>query len=243
MKKAFDTIDHELLLAKLELHGFRGPILHLIQNYLQNRNQSLFHQDKNTSLSTVTTGVPQGSFLGPFLFLLCINDLPDCIPESSCALFADNTSLYNFGHKAKDKICNNVKIATSWSKDNKLIINNDKCESLSFGTNEFFPFEAFGAEIRSQSHCKYFRFIWMLNSLSKKHIEHVTKKLINFCGIVHRILDRFSQKSLIPFYYAFAINYGSPLKTNLEPIGEAKKFPGYFLQTTMGHPTRYLHKT
>ena len=92
LKKVFDTIDHEVLLAKLEMYGFRGPIFHLIQNYLQNRNQYVFHQGKNSSLSTVTTGVPKGSILGPFLFLLYINDLPDCIPESWIALFADDTT-------------------------------------------------------------------------------------------------------------------------------------------------------
>ena len=70
LKKAFDTIDHEVLLAKLEMYGFRGPIFHLIQNYLQNRNQFVFHHGKNSSLSAVTTGVPQGSILGPFLSLL-----------------------------------------------------------------------------------------------------------------------------------------------------------------------------
>ena len=126
LKKAFDTIDHELLLAKLEAYGFRGPIFHLIQNYLQNRNQNVFHQGINFSLSTVTTGVPQGSILGPFLFLLYINDLPDCIPESRNALFADDTSLYNFGTKANDEICNDVKTTRRWFIDNKLTINTDK---------------------------------------------------------------------------------------------------------------------
>ena len=58
LKKAFDTIDHEVLLPKLEMYGFCGPIFHVIQNYLQNRNQYVFHQGKNSSSSTVTTGVP-----------------------------------------------------------------------------------------------------------------------------------------------------------------------------------------
>ena len=125
MKKAFDTIDQELLLATLELYSFRGPIFHLIQNFSRNRNQYVFHQGKSSSLSTVTTGVPQGPILGPFLFLLYINDLPECIPESRIALFADDTFLNNFGPKANDELCNYVKTARSWFKDNKMTINTD----------------------------------------------------------------------------------------------------------------------
>ena len=231
LKKAFDTIDHELLLVKLELYGFRGPIFELIQNYLQNRNQYVYHQGKNSSLTTVTTGVPQGSILGPFLFLLYINDLPDCITKSRVALFADDTSLYNFGPKARDEICNDVKIARCWFTDNKLTINTDKCESLGFGIREPFPSQAFGVEIRSQSHCKYLGVYLDPKLTFKRHVEHVTKKLNKFCGIVYRIRDRFPQKGLISFYYAYAqsvityglINYGSTYKTNLEPIDKAQR--------------------
>ena len=103
-------------------------------------------------------------------------------------------------------------------------------ESLSFGTSEPFPFEAFGAEIRSQTHCKYLSVYLDAKLTFKKHIEHVTKKLNKFCGIIYRIRDRFPQKVLISFHYAYAqsvitfglINYGSTYKTNLEPIDKAQ---------------------
>ena len=141
-----------------------------------NRKQYVYHQGKNSSLSTVTTGVPQGSILGPFLFLLYISDLPDCISNSRIALFADDTSLYNFGPKAKDEICNDVNIARSWFTDNKLTINTDKCESLGFGIREPFPFQAFGAAIRSQSHCKYLGVYLDAKLTFKIHVEPLTKK-------------------------------------------------------------------
>ena len=216
MKKAFDTVDHELLLAKLEVYGFRGPIFHLTQNHLQNRNQYVFHQCKNCCLSTLTTAVSQGSIIGRFLFLLYINDLPDCFSESRIAMFADDTSLYNFGPKANDESFNDVETMSRCFKDNKLTLNTDKCESLSFRTSEPFPFEAFGAEIR----CRLISYlgVYMVAKFTfKKHIEHVTKTLNKFFGIVYRIPDRFRQKCLISFYYAHAravitygfINYGS----------------------------------
>ena len=156
-----------------------GQKLFLIQNYFKSKTLyriaiGVFHEGKN-SLSTGKTGVPQGSVLGPFLFLLYINDLPDCIPESRIALFADDTSLNNFGPKANDEICNDVKTARRWFKDNKLTINTDKCESLSFGTSEPFSFEEFGAEISSQTHCKYLGVYLDAKLTFKKHKEHVTK--------------------------------------------------------------------
>ena len=108
MKKAFDTIDHELLLAKLEQYGFRGPIFHLIQNYLQNRNQYVFHQGKNSSLSTLTTGVPQGSILSPFLFFT--------VHQSRIAFIADDTFLYHFGPKANDEFATMLRQREAGSK-------------------------------------------------------------------------------------------------------------------------------
>ena len=125
-KNELTQLNHERLLAKLKLYGFRGHIVHRIQNYLQNRNQYAFHQSKNYSLSTVTTGVPQGSVLDPFVLLQYINDLPDCIPEVRIALFADDISMYNFGPNANDEICNDGKTARSWFRDHKLTNNTNK---------------------------------------------------------------------------------------------------------------------
>ena len=114
----------------------------------------------------------QRSILGPFLFLLYFNDLPDCIPKSRIALFADDTSLNKLGSKANDEVCNEVKTARSWFKESKLTIHTDDCESLGFGTSEPFPFEDFGAE-----NCKNLGIYLDAKHAFKKPIEHVTKKL------------------------------------------------------------------
>ena len=88
-----------------------------------------------------------------------------------------------------------------------------------------------GAEICSQTHCKYLGVYLNAKLTFKKHTEHVTKKLNKFCGIVYRIRDRFPQKCILSFYYAYVrsvityglINYGSTYKTNLEPIHKAQR--------------------
>ena len=93
LKKAFDTVNHEFLLRKLELYGVTGCALALIQSYLSNRTQKCQLADKMSSERNVKCGIPQGSILGPLLFLIYINDLPECLNQATSRLFADDTNL------------------------------------------------------------------------------------------------------------------------------------------------------
>ena len=105
-KKAFDVIDHDLLLQKLFLYGMSDNALELFQSYLTSRQQCAIVGTKTSSLSTMKFGVPQGSVLGPILFSLYINDLP-LYMEALCELFADDTSLHNH-HKNLDTLMNSL---------------------------------------------------------------------------------------------------------------------------------------
>ena len=97
LTKAFDTIDDDILLYRLQHYGFRGKIHNWFATYLKNRKQFTFVNGEKSRLGQITKGVPQGSVLGSILFTLYVNDMPNAtklIPR----LFADDTNIFNFGN-------------------------------------------------------------------------------------------------------------------------------------------------
>ena len=131
--KAFDTVDHSNLLRKLREFGFSGSVLLWFQNYLSGRFQWVTVHVATSQSLPITSGIPQGSLLSPFLFSIYINDLPNHLSSSSgVGLFADDTKLYKAMQNPSDGLVlqEDIQSLQSWSEENRLRFNNSKCKVL-----------------------------------------------------------------------------------------------------------------
>ena len=127
ISKAFDKVWHDGLIFKLESYGITGPLLGLIKSYLANRYQRVVLNGKSSKWSPIRAGVPQGSVLGPLLFLVYINDLVDNI-SSDAKLFADDTSLFTVVYDeniAAEQLNRDLKIIAEWAYQWKMQFNPD----------------------------------------------------------------------------------------------------------------------
>ena len=133
--KAFDTVNHSILCSKLEHYGIRGNMLKLISNYLSNRDQYVSYGNTPSSKLLLELGVPQGSVLGPLLFIIFINDIVNATKLAKFVLFADDSNLF-ISHLDRDTAYRLANIALGeiffYCSANKIIISYDKCCFIEF---------------------------------------------------------------------------------------------------------------
>ena len=143
LSKAFDTIDHSILLHKLSYYGIKGNSLKWFQSYLSNRKQYVEYNNTQSSLTNVITGVPQGSILGPLLFIIYMNDIAHITKKFYSILYADDTSLIeplctfsveidNNSTTLSDVINKELNLITDWLALNKLSLNAKKTKMMIF---------------------------------------------------------------------------------------------------------------
>ena len=134
LSKAFDCVDHDILLKKIECYGLRGQCKAILQSYLANRKQFVEFCNTRSSELMVDIGVPQGSILGPLLFLLYINDIGSTFTTFYNAFADDITIIVSAENEqqAIAKLNENLTAAANYFKNNKLILNQEKTYSLQF---------------------------------------------------------------------------------------------------------------
>ena len=137
LSKAFDTINHQILLTKLYHYGIYGTQLKLIHSYLSNRKQYFILDDTLFNTLYINTGVPQGSILGPILFIIYVNDICNASKLLKTICYADDSTLYtkidnDHCHISIHKINNELEKINEWFKLNKLALNVDKSVFMLF---------------------------------------------------------------------------------------------------------------
>ena len=134
-RKAFDTVPHQRLISKLKTYNIKGPILNWINSFLSDRTQFVKINNSSSSNLNVSSGVPQGSVLGPTLFIFFINDLPNVIKNASVKIFADDTKAYNGINKPEDvtNLQNVIDEMFLWTQQWLLQFNKEKCKILHIG--------------------------------------------------------------------------------------------------------------
>ena len=136
--KAFDKVGHEILLHKLQCYGITGKLLAWIKEFLRNRTQCVAINGTKSFKSEVKSGVPQGTVLGPLLFLIYINDINSCITESFVSSFADDTRIKKAIALTSDvkKLQNDLNNTVTWSIENNMLLHEDKFEYMNHSCGE-----------------------------------------------------------------------------------------------------------
>lgn len=196
LKKAFDTVSHELLLQKLEFLGITGKALQMFKSYLTQRSQIVKINSFQSKSLPITCGIPQGSILGPLLFLIYINNIQELGLNGHITLYADDTCLFYFGssiHNLILKAQEDLNILQNWFQNNLLTINISKtCYTIFKAKNKqipsYTPLTIDNTPLQEKNKEKYLG-LHMDTYLSwKEHINHVKTKLITLSGSLRNIV-------------------------------------------------------
>ena len=211
LSKAFDTLSHDLMIAKLSAYGIDYFSLKFIDNYLTNRKQRCKVGSSYSSWENITSGVPQGSVLGPLLFNIFINDLFFFIKESSTTNFADDNTLYAYGDSIDEvnfKLENDIENALHWFEINQMVANPNKFQLMFLGTRKKTKLclrignkscvstssvTLLGVEID-----------WKLNF--NLHVKNITNKANNKANSLSRLRNKLDTNQKLSLYHSYILS-------------------------------------
>lgn len=214
-QRAFDKVDHTLLMEKIAFNGIRGNLLRWFASYIFNRTQKIFINGHESDSIVVTSGVPQGSVLGPFLFVLFINDIKHCFVNSNFLMYADDMKIYITCKNIHDcyKLQQDLDRFYEYCLKNKLFLSLPKCYTISFtknknqikfnysinnvNLNEVQSVRDLGVTLDSRLHFDI-------------HIDNIVKKAFQMYGLVMRFSSSFVRPS------TFLILYKTLIRSQLE---------------------------
>ena len=215
LAKAFDTVNHSILIHKLEHYGVKNNLLNWFISYLKDRSQTVYFMGTKSTKKDITCGVPQGSVLGPLLFLIYINDLCQISTFFDFILFADDTNAFASGsnpNHLSSKINSELVLVSEWFNCNRLSLNLSKTNyiifhsrtkkitddlSLSFNNNS----------IARVSSCKFLGVVIDEHLTWSLHIANIKNKISKNIGIISRIRNFIDTKTALMLYYSMVYPY------------------------------------
>ena len=208
--KAFDTVNHEILFVKLEHYGIRGTALDLFKHYLKDRSQYVVYNGLKSEKQQITCGVPQGSILGPLLFLIYINDLGEVSSKIFTLLFADDSNLFLSG-KNPDQLIQEMNLelvkVINWLEVNKLSLNLKKTHFIIFrkGKTKLTVSEELrikSTKIKQEQQTKFLGVILDQRLTFLNHILLIKGKMARAMGILYKCKRTLNQNTLLTLYNA-----------------------------------------
>ena len=198
LSKAFDTIDHTVLLAKLRYYGIHDTALLLLKSYLNNRKQYVEFEDTKSEILPITIGVPQGSILGPLLFIIYINDFSQASNIFKFIMYADDTTLFSnlksFGNNIQTKeylINAELSNVIEWLHINKLSLNKSKSKYMIFHVPnkdiQYLTLKIDNVIIEKVDEFSFLGLTMDTNLNWKRHSENICNKCTKIIGILNRL--------------------------------------------------------
>ena len=209
LKKAFDTVNHSILLKKLDHYGVRGVPLQWFDSYLSDRKQYVSVNGSTSDELTITHGVPQGSVLGPLLFLLFINDLPSVSKVLMFYLFADDTNIYfesdDLVHMQK-LVNRELRKVRKWLEANRLALNIDKTYFIIFHSpqhklTDHVVLKIGNKKIKQESYVRFLGVLLNSNLSWNFHLSELSKKLARTAGLFYKIRHYAQTDTLTLLYH------------------------------------------
>ena len=214
LKKAFDTVDHEILLDKLNSYGINNNLHAWFESYLHNRSQFVFHNNNKSETKHITHGVPQGSILGPLLFIIYVNDFSRASDLLFSIMFADDTSVFIEGHSFNEVIESlntELKKVSFWLQSNKLTLNVKKSHYMVFHRSRIkhnqMAIKIQNCTINKTDSIKFLGVI-IDNKLNwHEHIIYIKNKISKSIGIIYKVRKYVEKQTIKNMYYTFVFPY------------------------------------